>query len=359
MRASAFRRRAAYLVVLVAATALLLAVTLPLWKPLLLAAVFAAVLRPAQRWLASKLGERPAWAAGILCFGVVVLLLVPLGGLVVLFLRWAPQGATMLARAAKPDALAHTVDTLPPPLAALGHRLLARGAELASMATAQLGPLTAAVGRALSTTSGLVFAVLLMLIALFVLLLQAPALVDWLAKVSPLGARRTRELIDEVRRTGVSTVVADGVTAAVQAAVATVGYVIFDAPVPLLLGALTFVAAFIPTIGTALVTFPACFLLVLLGRPWAALGLLAYALLVVGLVDNVVRPYLIHGATAMSGPALFFSILGGIFTFGAMGIIVGPLALSFFLAVVRMGVRDFARRPPRALPTAPVQPPLQ
>jgi len=353
------RRRAAYLVVLVAASALVIAVLLPLWQPLLLAAVFTAVLRPLQTGLAKKLGDRPALSAGVLCFGVVVLLLVPLGAAVAIFLRWAPQGVGILVHAAKPEALARTIERLPPFPAALGKRLLERGSELASMATAQLGPLTAAIGRALSTTSGLLFGVVVLVIALFVLLLQAPALVDWTAKVSPLGARRTRELVDEVRRTGVSTVVADVVTAAVQAAVATVGYVIFDAPVPFLLGGFTFVAAFIPSIGTAIVTIPACVLLVLLGKPWAALGLFAYALLIVGLVDNVVRPYLIHGATAMSGPALFFAILGGILAFGAMGIIVGPLALSFFLAVVRMGVRDFAPRPTRALPPEPAHPPMQ
>ena len=59
-----------------------------------------------------------------------------------------------------------------------------------------------------------------------------------------------------------------------------------------------------------------------------------------GLTDNVVKPYLIRGGLEMHGAVVFFSLLGGISYFGAVGLIAGPLVVSFFLAVLRMWDRD-------------------
>ena len=64
------------------------------------------------------------------------------------------------------------------------------------------------------------------------------------------------------------------------------------------------------------------------------LGILAY------LIDNIVKPYLIRGGIELHGAIIFFSLLGGISYFGPVGLIAGPLVVSFFLAVLRMWYRD-------------------
>ena len=88
-------------------------------------------------------------------------------------------------------------------------------------------------------------------------------------------------------------------------------------------------------VGTALVTFPVAGLMLLLGHPWSALFLAVWAALAVGLVDNLLRPMLIRGQGQLNGALVFFSLIGAMSAFGAEGLFVGPLALAFFLAVVR------------------------
>ena len=61
-----------------------------------------------------------------------------------------------------------------------------------------------------------------------------------------------------------------------------------------------------------------------------------WALFVVGLVDNLVRPILIRGGTRVHGALVFFSLIGAVGAFGAIGIFLGPLALTFFVAALRI-----------------------
>jgi predicted PurR-regulated permease PerM len=129
-------------------------------------------------------------------------------------------------------------------------------------------------------------------------------------------------------------------TGLAQAAVATVGYLVAGAPQPLFFGLLTLLASFIPTVGTALISLPLAGLLFLLGKPWAGLFLVLWSVLIVALVDNVMRPWLIRSEVQIHGAVIFFSLIGGILVFGLPGLALGPLALSFFTTMMRFHSRD-------------------
>jgi predicted PurR-regulated permease PerM len=133
-------------------------------------------------------------------------------------------------------------------------------------------------------------------------------------------------------------------TALVQGAAATAGYLIAGVPNPIFFGLLTFLAAFIPSVGTTIVALPLAGLVLALGHPWSALFLASWALLVVGLIDNVVKPLLIKEGVRLDGAVLFFALIGGLALFGAVGLLVGPLAVASFVAVV-------SRRPTSGEPT--------
>jgi predicted PurR-regulated permease PerM len=72
-----------------------------------------------------------------------------------------------------------------------------------------------------------------------------------------------------------------------------------------------------------------------------ALFLAIWGVVVVGLVDNVVKPWLIRGGVEMAGAVVFFSLIGGIGAFGMIGLLIGPLAVALFLTLVRMYKRDY------------------
>jgi len=83
------------------------------------------------------------------------------------------------------------------------------------------------------------------------------------------------------------------------------------------------------------VTLPVAGLMLLLGHKWSALFLALWGGVVVGLIDNLLRPMLIRGKVQLHGALVFFSLVGAISAFGGVGLFLGPLALVFFLAVVR------------------------
>jgi predicted PurR-regulated permease PerM len=104
----------------------------------------------------------------------------------------------------------------------------------------------------------------------------------------------------------------------------------------------TLIVALVPAVGAGSVVLAAAAIMYLGGHSYAALFLVFWGILAVGLIDNVVKPFLIRGGIELHGAVVFFALLGGLAYFGPVGLIAGPLVVSFFLAVVRMWDRDDA-----------------
>ena len=90
-------------------------------------------------------------------------------------------------------------------------------------------------------------------------------------------------------------------------------------------------ASIIPVVGTALVWFPAVIILALTGHMVKALILLLFCSLVVGSIDNLMRPWLVGRDTEMHELMILFSTLGGLSLFGIIGFIIGPVVASLFI----------------------------
>ncbi|MGB5327361.1 MAG: AI-2E family transporter [Gammaproteobacteria bacterium] len=98
-------------------------------------------------------------------------------------------------------------------------------------------------------------------------------------------------------------------------------------------GSVMAVLSIIPAIGSALVWGPACVILIMQGSVGAGVGLLIFCGLVVGSVDNILRPILVGKDTKMHELMIFFGTLGGIMMFGISGVVIGPLIASLFVTI--------------------------
>jgi predicted PurR-regulated permease PerM len=110
---------------------------------------------------------------------------------------------------------------------------------------------------------------------------------------------------------------------------------------PVFWGVVMTVLSIIPGVGGALVWVPAAIVLFAQGDVWRAVGLAAFCALVIGSVDNLLRPQLVGRDTRMHELMIFFSTLGGLLLFGASGFIVGPILAALFLTVWEMVGRAF------------------
>lgn len=332
---SDLRAQRFFLFLLIATTVLLGAVIRPLASSLMVAAVLASMLWPLEQKLARRLRNRRSMAAGLLVFAIVLLLLGPLTALTAFVVNESSQGLTFITNIAHDERVLTLTRRLPE---ALQH---AASDALTGLLQTQGARAAAAGWTAVTATGELLLHTALMLVATFFLLVQGDALVSWLDHVLPLRRGQTRELLADFKQVSYAVVVSSVITAAVQTVVALVGYYIARVPHPVFFAAITFFCAIVPAVGAASICLVAALVLVVTDHPYMAIFLSIWGVGVVGLVDNVVKPMLLKGGMRMPGAVVFFALLGGIAAFGLIGLLLGPLVVSLFVALLRMYERDF------------------
>jgi predicted PurR-regulated permease PerM len=332
-------RRRAEAVLVGAATLLIAAVAFPLWQPLLIAAVLAGVLSPPYEAVVGRLGGRRSLVAALFTTGTIVLLLIPLAALALIAVGEATDAIRLVRHTIASGGVEGLIAKAPDWIEGWLRQFEKQLPTQIDRAQSQFGAggrwALGAVSGALAVLARFGFKLAMMLIAYFFLLRDGPQLVDWLSKATPLPPDRVRQLMREFRAVARSVLGANFITGAVQAVIATIGFFIARAPSPIFFGLVTLFASLIPSVGTAIVTLPVAGLLLLLGHKWAALFLALWAVVVVGLIDNLLRPILIRGGVHLHGALVFFSLIGALAAFGGVGLFLGPLALVFFLATVR------------------------
>jgi predicted PurR-regulated permease PerM len=343
-----------FLALILTAGLLLGAVIVPVAKELFLAAVFAGALWPVQQWLTRRVRGKRGVAAGILTTGVILLLVGPVAVMVTFIVRDGADGVRFVAEAARSEEVAGLLEYLPDAtrefLSDAISRMPRDVSEVMGHVDGHGGQAAAFVAGALAATGSIAFHTVMMLIALFFLLVRGDELVRWLDGISPLGPGQTRELLTTFKRVSVAVIASAAITSAVQALAALVGFLIAQVPNPTFFALVTFFLAFVPAVGAAVVCLVAALLLLVTGHPYMALFLAVWGVLVVGLVDNLIKPLLIRRGLEIHGAVVFFSLIGGLAAFGAIGLLVGPLVVALFLAVLRIYHRDYTPGDPRMPP---------
>ncbi|MGC4120292.1 MAG: AI-2E family transporter [Myxococcales bacterium] len=323
----------------------------PFWAALFLAAVLAGALRRPMGWLSAHLRGKRSPAALLLTLAVLFTIAVPVAGLGAVVIAELLQGIEWLRGVFASQGVEGLIQRLPDGLEKAARNLASSipdaQAYLQRFASAS-GQAAAAVGGAVAATTHLLLQGAMMLIALYFFLTDGDRLVAWLDANAPLRHGQLVSLIDEFRRTATSVLWASVGTAAIQTAVAAVGYLIARAPVPIFLVLLTFVVALIPAVGGGLVVVSAGIVQLVSGHVISGVFLIVWGVFAVGLVDNFTRPYLLKGGMALHGGIVFFALLGGVAAFGGIGLIVGPLIVTFLMSVTRLYRRDLERQEARA-----------
>ncbi|APR76412.1 membrane protein, putative [Minicystis rosea] len=155
--------------------------------------------------------------------------------------------------------------------------------------------------------------------------------------VLPLHPRHTRALLDELRIVGRTTLLGTVLTGVAQGGLAAMGYLITGIPEAMFFGAATAVASLIPAVGTLLVWVPAGVYLILSHHAGMGVLLLIWgAVVVVGVSDYVIRPRLVGRGGHMPSLFTFAALLGGVETFGLIGLLIGPVVMALGISTLRI-----------------------
>jgi len=190
---------------------------------------------------------------------------------------------------------------------------------------------------ALGASASAVLFVVVFLLMLYALLAHGRAVYIWLARHSPIGVAAFIRMAAAARETGRGLIVGTGATVIVQGTIALATYLALGVTAAPSLAILTAAAGLIPVAGTMLVWVPVAIGLALSGHPGRAVVLVLVGLLVIGTVDNVVRPLTArYGRLRLPSLLLVLALLGGVTVFGASGIVLGPLIVRLTIEALQI-----------------------
>ncbi len=189
------------------------------------------------------------------------------------------------------------------------------------------------VASILSNVASLVANFFIMIFIAFYLLRDGMQMVESIRYYSPLRAEQEDRLINGIRIVTKSVLLGTFLTAICQGLAAGVAYAVLGFP-GLFWGTITALASLIPFVGTYLIWVPIALYLALLGEMKSVVFLAVWSIFASGIIDNMVRPFLMKGKSKMSPFYIFLAILGGVQYFGLKGILYGPLILSFAMIML-------------------------
>ncbi|MFA6278919.1 MAG: AI-2E family transporter [Candidatus Paceibacterota bacterium] len=191
-------------------------------------------------------------------------------------------------------------------------------------------------GSLVYQTLYIAFATFLMLLALFFFLRDGRRLLESFVQMSPLGDKVMTEILDKMYRTIGSVIRGTLFNALIRFMLIWIAFYLFDIPNAILWASIGGIVGAIPGLGTPFAFIPAVIYAYLQGNTLAAIGLAAFGIAVVILVDNILTAYFFGKGFPVPSIFVLFSILGGVVFFGPLGFILGPLVLSVFLSFVRV-----------------------
>ncbi len=179
--------------------------------------------------------------------------------------------------------------------------------------------------------SHLFFTLVILFFSLYYFFKEGENFIKKIYRISPLPDNLEKKFMSDFTEISRATLKGSLVIAVIQGFL--IGLFLFFLKIPsaVLLGLLATIFALVPMVGTAVVWLPVAVVLFVFGRFWEAIALALFGALIVGSVDNILRPYLVGNATRLNALLVFLATLGGIKVFGLAGFLLGPIVVVLFL----------------------------
>jgi len=317
----------------------------PFLAPLLGAIMLALVAFPLQQGI-GRVVRRPTASAFITTLVTTVTVVVPVTLLTWLLLRELSAVIPVLREwlSAREGMGTLMGGQLPAPLDG-AWRAIARYSDmieldLKSVALTSIRELgnqvTTAVAAIFREFFVVLFQLLVLLLALFFFLRDGPKIVRAVMDLVPMEDSSKSLVLEGLDRTLVAMVRGTVITASAQGAMTGIGLALFGVPFPVLLGFVATFLAIVPFVGASLVWAPAVIYLLLSDHTAAALGLTVWGLIVVGLIDNFLRPMIVGGHARLPITLLFLGVIGGLQVYGLVGALISPLLIASVFAFAQI-----------------------
>lgn len=320
-------QRAAWMV---AVLGLLIAVALaPYASGLLGAPVLYIILAPMHGWLVPRVRNRTLASSIMIVVGLVGIVL-PITWIVSLLVGQAQDAASAVANSPILDRL----NTLTIGPYAVGQELRDLGSKLVGLLG---GGALSLIGRVARVVLNVVFA----FTGLYFILQDPDGAWNSVRPYIPFSDQNVEILRDRFGAVTKSTVLGTGLSAVSQGLLVTLSFLVLGLGNAVFWGAVTLVFSILPVLGSGLIWAPGAIVLFTNDRVGAAIALLLFGFVVIANVDNVIRPWVSNRYAQIHPMITLVGAIAGVSYLGILGLLVGPLALSYFFELLRMYRREY------------------
>ena len=302
-----------------------------------LAGIFSALARPLYKRFERWYGGRRALASMSTLVVIVLIVILPLGALMGIVTAQAIKvGQTVTPwvqeQIAQPGEFQKLLNSLPffDKIAPYSETIWRKAGELiGTISQFLIGSLSTAGKGAVN----FLFMTFALLYTMFFFLIDGDKLIYKILYYLPMHDQDEQRMLEKFTSVTRATLKGTAVIGVLQGTLAGMAFWVVGIPSSVFWGTIMAVLSIIPGIGTALVWVPAAIILAAGGNYVRAGGLCLFCALVVGSIDNLLRPVLVGKDTQMHELMIFFGTLGGIIMFGVMGMIIGPIVAALFVTI--------------------------
>ncbi len=334
-----------FVVMLMIATLGFLWIVQDFLEPVFWAALLASLFHPAHRWLRVRLGGRASLSATLTLLLIVLIVILPL---VLVGLAVTGEAQMLYQRVTSGEIdlkgpLEWSSKAMP-----IVNELLARIGIEADKINEWLSSGAVTVSRFVAAralgigqnTLGIVVQFALMIYLVFFFLRDGPALLDRLVRVIPLGDQREWRLVHKFAEVSRATLKGTVIVSIIQGALGGASLALVGIDGAVFWGVVMTVFSIVPAVGISIVWLPAAIWLFSTGALGKAIVLVVLGVLI-GFVDNLLRPLLVGRDTKMPDYLILLSTLGGITAFGLSGFVIGPTIAAMCVVGWQMFADDF------------------
>lgn len=315
----------------------------PFFVPIAWAGVFVILFYPLYEKLLKRI-RRSGVASFLMCILILFLIIGPVGYLLVALIREATEALmyvnTMYKSGELNQILSLDLPFIDSIKQTLGQYYDIESINLDNMARDAVEAASSFVVSQTTTvitnSARVVFYFVLMMFTMYYFFIDGDRLVGHLRKLMPLTPTQVNVTFKQLRDIIYATMYGGIVVALIQGLIGGILFAIMGIPSAIFWGAVMAFLSIIPIIGAFVVYIPAGIILILQGAWIKGVIVIGAGTIFISQVDNVLRPFLISGKTAMHPLLLFFSIMGGIAVFNLLGVVIGPMIAAVFVTLIRI-----------------------
>ncbi len=326
--------------------------------PILLAGIFSALVYPIYNKFVAWFRGRRVLASAVTIIIIISVILIPLSGLLGIVAGQAVKIGTIAKpwverQISEPGALSNLMQSLPfyEEIAPYQDKIISKAGELAG---SLIGFIIDKLSSVTIGTINIIIDVFIMLYCMFFFLLEGEVILKKVLYYLPLEDCDERRMLEKFTSVTRATLKGTLVVGILQGTLAGLAFAVVGIPSSLFWGTVMAVLSFIPSVGSAIIWVPTVIYLFVTGHIIKGIFLFLFCALIVGTMDNLLRPKLVGKDTQMHELMILFGTLGGIIMFGIIGMIIGPVIAGLFVTVWEIYAINFKEILPEVKMLGPV-----